>query len=454
MRLTLLVALAAALGLALPAPAQSQIDPPPSRRAWSPPADRVGARRELQHAELDVAASQQAVARAEDERQAVAERIKREGSDPNEQARVDANARQAHAALERANQVLEHRRLDVEAMEIRARMPARPTGLSIEFPGGAVSDFIAALSKSSDQPVNVIVTDPQIASAQMGPVSLRGVTVETAVRVIPSAAAPRFGHAVNWDVSRIDDEHGAPVFRLRAVDADRPHGRPIVTEVVSLAGISAAGMDAKSALSAVDAALGLIDVEGQPPEIKYHPESGLLIIRGTPSQVSTVREVVNQMSGDSERRRTQELRRASAKITSEMQIRKLQIQHERAAAQLAAAEAEYKDFVQMREAGTVSPSQMRDAELKLAEARANAELAEAEMAGAKRQAELGAAPAPGDEASDERPQGAPAGGEDPGAVIQQLRTMVEELKNQNQTLQQQVRALQADRLKKDTPEPR
>jgi hypothetical protein len=368
--------------------------------------------------------------------------------------RADAALESARVGYQQARQALEHRKLDLDAAERRTAAAQRAGSLTIDFPGGTVGDFVAALSQATGAPVNVVIGDAQIASTAMGPVKLRGVTVETAVRVIPSAASPARGQAL-WDVSRIDDQHGAPVFRIRQVETDRPGGYPIVTEVLSLASASSAGVDAKAVLSAVDAALGMLENAGAPPEIKYHPESALLIVRGTPPQVSTIREVVERVGDDAERRRKEELKRAGARIALEGQTRKLQIQRERAAAELAAAEADFGELKQMRAAGTIPPSQLRDAELKVAQARAGAQMAEAEMVQLQRQAELGTVPGSDDQrAPDRRGAGGAGRPGDQDDVIPQLRAMVEDLKAQNEALQQQLRALQADRLKKGGPEGR
>lgn len=177
------------------------------------------------------------------------------------------------------------------------------TTISVDFSGGTVGEYIAALrTAAGETPVNVIITE-EARLAKMGPVSLKLVPIRLAVVSI-KAAAEITDPLGRWDVEvvrepredrGIDGPEGTgrrriEVFRVQfqkrapePSDGERPQF------AFATRSLTAARLDTpewklspETLLSAIRAAVELHDAEsGQTTKLVFHPESGALLLSGT-----------------------------------------------------------------------------------------------------------------------------------------------------------------------------
>lgn len=195
--------------------------------------------------------------------------------------------------------------------------------VTIAFPGGTVGEYLAALrAAAGEMPINVAFTGG-VEELAMPPVSFRGVQLDTAIRAIANLAAPRGGRV---RVQGSGDQQppgfgvGAPMF---VVSLERPReadGIETVTRVMSLAVLTppradpASGLTADIALSAVEAALQADRTAGTPADIRFHKDSGLLFVTGTPGQCGLVEEVLARLQSDTKARARPEAKQVTERF--------------------------------------------------------------------------------------------------------------------------------------------
>jgi hypothetical protein len=193
--------------------------------------------------------------------------------------------------------------------------PPRPDGgpvLSIDFPGGTVGQYIDALRHSSSQPVNIVLP-PRAAKANMAPVLLKTVTVIDALNAVLAVADIPADE--DWAVRPLANlspsgmpavpGESVPGFAVLVQTRNRPvmttagpqfMGMPSSprTTVYSIRSLLDSGMKPESVITAVGAVLSM-DKQAEAPEIKFHEESGLLILRATPEQTDSAEQVIARL---------------------------------------------------------------------------------------------------------------------------------------------------------------
>lgn len=188
-----------------------------------------------------------------------------------------------------------------------ALAPTDSQGLiDITFGGGTLQDFVNMLiEKHSSQgtPLNIFV--PRGELREVPPITLKRVTVATAIRALDEAMG-----AEKLRVNFISDGDGAQVI---VITDDGPFVGPEnqLTEVISLnALVSAPWLEGgathreiplETLLTAIERAVTSVNAE-RPATLRFHPESGLLVVTGTVGQIRAAMAVVESLSRDLRRR--------------------------------------------------------------------------------------------------------------------------------------------------------
>lgn len=181
--------------------------------------------------------------------------------------------------------------------------------VSMSFAGGTLADFCAQI-RAAEPRANIVVAT-LAADAQLPAMQLRGAGLEQALEGACAVAQSPM-------LIRMKDFRGPgePVFTIMAqeqgqaaangrppaagnpVAASSAKARPEVSEVYSLNRLLEAkdtsGFAVTTVLSAIEAAVG----ERQLATLRFHKESGLLILRGTQDQVALVRDVLGSLERD------------------------------------------------------------------------------------------------------------------------------------------------------------
>lgn len=262
--------------------------------------------------------------------------------------------------------------------------------LSVAFPGGTVEDYIGALQKAAgDQPVNVVI--PSVAKQVKVPeISLRNVTVYTALSAVRSAFEENSEH--RFEVRPIGQPSDASFsLQYQRVNRNNP-SNPLgvdeskikhlevysvrdMIEPAAEGGSAQARVAYEDVLAAVETAMQLLEQE-QMPKMMFHKQTGLLMVAGTLEQNAVVREVLSRIRTDLEQRWSAE--RSGKKASTEKQRRAAIMASQLEIVQLESqAKVErFKRMEKLAEAGQLSVDE-------LATARLEAEKAVAELNRAK-----------------------------------------------------------------------
>lgn len=192
---------------------------------------------------------------------------------------------------------------------------------SVDFAGGTIAEFLKAVEVArGGKAVNVVATEAD--DIMVDPLKLTNVSLESAMEAMQYAAKTASGHPVS--VGDFGGGDGEKVYALRTQGAVRGPGGLLRSEttVLSLNEVTRPawanggpeGIPVETVLTAVETAIMMAGQDGQkPPTMRFHRESGLLILKGTPDQLATARQVVESLSVD--------MRNAARTSVGESQVR-------------------------------------------------------------------------------------------------------------------------------------
>jgi len=186
--------------------------------------------------------------------------------------------------------------------------------ISLKFSGGSLADYIAALKGLPGNAALNIVLNNGAEKAEVPPVSFTQVSPMVALQILEEIATIPGGIVIN-PFGGEGSSGGEPIWVISARERPRRAEEFMKTSVFSLGFKPASTLDAAAAtaqeqrittlLSAVEAALSLSS--DQAPQLKFHRESGLLIVRGSDDDGHVVREVIEELSKPERERNISEI---------------------------------------------------------------------------------------------------------------------------------------------------
>ncbi len=203
-------------------------------------------------------------------------------------------------------------------------IPDRRT-LSVEFKGGSLTEYVAAL-RSAGNNVNVVLPDTA-AKVRVPALVLRETSVEAALRAVTNVVDESIHLSVNVSIGSSPNSgpFGAPVYSIQVRqlesnsmgNAAMPQSsRARLVRVFALRtlingpGDTATRLDVKTILTAVDTGLGVVaehagldTTSSDKAVVRYHEDSGLLFVAGTNAQLSVVDQVINNLERDQKEER-------------------------------------------------------------------------------------------------------------------------------------------------------
>ncbi len=179
---------------------------------------------------------------------------------------------------------------------------APPVVVTMTFPGGTLAKFVSAVR--AVEPNANIVMATRAAEAMVPPMELRGAGLEQALE---SACM-----VVEGPVEvRVKDSggQGQPVYTILALERRQPGvvGPPSADQVVQRvftlnnltmprgSGLGVEPLAVETILSAVEL---VTTADGKSPLLRFHKDSGLLLVRGTNEQVANANEALAVMAND------------------------------------------------------------------------------------------------------------------------------------------------------------
>jgi hypothetical protein len=269
-----------------------------------------------------------------------------------------------------------------------------PGMLSVQFPGGTVGEYVESLRVAAKpEPANVAVSE-SAAAAMLPPIRLDQVTMATALAAIEYIAPT--SPMENWVIASLDRSGGpSNAFAVTLVRNSGPGAGSSHHESVQGAGQDRllkvfsvkelidrpppGGGGPETVMSAVELALRM-DSAGSllVPEVKFHPESGLLFLDASPQQIGAVSEVLGRMEGDTQRARDRADRLTRQRNEDEVAVRVAEAKLRQAQMRLEYVKDSVDRVRAMREKALASDQDVRVAEMELAEVISEVDLAQVE----------------------------------------------------------------------------
>lgn len=176
--------------------------------------------------------------------------------------------------------------------------------VTVQFEGGTIKDFIRVLNPpSSPQRINIIVPEGA-GDIEVPGVNLFNVPAATAVRALEFLTA-RNGNAI-LEIEELRTP-GVPTSYALEVSprAFEIKSQANAVRVFSLNSITrrdeasnaSTGMKDDTVLTAIESAMQVQDSD-RPPSMRYHRESGLLIVKGSHEQLEIAEQVVQKLERD------------------------------------------------------------------------------------------------------------------------------------------------------------
>jgi|GEM_PF-3057926 len=265
-----------------------------------------------------------------------------------------------------------------QATTAQAPQPA----INIDFPGGTLREYVAVLRDVTKPNVVNVVAPETVLKLRLGEVSLREVAVKTAVESVEWAMEPRgtiqvqqigpnaFGLMSNRRSANTIEANATPAGPVIQVLSLRELTDPLPSDLPQ----SRVTVEPDVVLTAVRTAIE--SSNGEAAELKFHSDSGLLIVRGTPDQVQTAETVLDRMRTDMRLRRTAVKEAAAGTINIEelkAEAEKHAIRHRFLEKDFERASAEWSRAEQMQKQGLISQGDYNAARASLDRTRAEME---------------------------------------------------------------------------------
>lgn len=180
----------------------------------------------------------------------------------------------------------------------------------LDFEGGTAAAYVRAVRAVRPDANIVLMTDA--ADVPMPPVQLKSVTLDGALAPFDGLRVSLGREFVELALVPHREPYGA--VELYTVVAER-HAEAATTQVYSVSEMLDGKVSSDDMLTAIETTLDMLAGTYAEAQIRFHPETGILIVRGHPEQVDAVQDVVRELMKSSERRRAEANREQALKQT-------------------------------------------------------------------------------------------------------------------------------------------
>lgn len=259
--------------------------------------------------------------------------------------------------------------------------------VSVEFRGGTLGAFAEALRRSTDEPVNIALQGGA-ADLPVAPMSLRGVSVYAALRAALGDRVGQVGRGadgsqmwIGFETVNGGGDQDSPVF----VVTGQVYGVEQSDQMVDVISIQRliAGPEAMApdvVLSAIDAGLAFQrDGRDARPEIRFHKDSGLLLVRGHPRDVDLVQRTVKRMLDDHQAAVAEAQQRKAMEIDRWARRQRTKVRLRLASDEVEAAERRHDLTRKALQSGQSSEMELMEAHLAVKRAKAEWEMLKIEL---------------------------------------------------------------------------
>lgn len=263
-------------------------------------------------------------------------------------------------------------------LEARAAAQLSPDGpvISIAFPGGPVSAYVAALrAAAAPAPANIAVSE-EAAAVRLPLIELNDVPILSALRVVEAVGPQQPGR--QWLVrafhTTTPEGPAAPAYTISVTPTGPTPPGPVAPPQMlrtlpmrEVLGDGPGAVSIETALTAVETALSMITDPASKFDLKFHGESGLLFVHGSPQHVEAASSVLGQLRDTRRAERVNAEELARAQSARHQQAAELEMRQRLLAPRLAAAKDGLLRAAELHRAGTISNDELRQAEIGVAE---------------------------------------------------------------------------------------
>ncbi len=198
-------------------------------------------------------------------------------------------------------------------------------GVDLDFKGGSAADYVKLLLKQTDA-INVTCSSG-VDAVQVEPVQLRNADIASALYVIDGLRGQDGPNTVVLNVEELPRLGGqtAPVYRVQSHEIGRSRPQSLKAFVWSFREVTEAGIEAETILSAIEAALDMFDDSTVEPQLRYHADSRLLLVRAEVQQIEVIGDVIGSIERDAPAHAPGDLEKQlrKAKVTGDQQATEL-----------------------------------------------------------------------------------------------------------------------------------
>jgi len=167
------------------------------------------------------------------------------------------------------------------------------TLISLQFRGGTATEYLAAVRRVAGDQFNVIIA-PEAGEVSVPVLELTRVSPSSAVRLLDGLAEERPGHAVRLTINEVPRETPAeqPTYLVRA--QVRSAARSHEVHVWTVQSLLDHGYTSEAVISAIELGLAVVG-SPEPPDVRFHEDTGLIIATGEKRQLDTIEQVVSSL---------------------------------------------------------------------------------------------------------------------------------------------------------------
>jgi hypothetical protein len=260
--------------------------------------------------------------------------------------------------------------------------------VTFDFPGGTLSEYVQTIRDAAgDDPVNVLISD-SAAGIPIPATSMRRVSPEAAFDILSVVA--ELPPTARLIVESSDGGRGtAPAYAINLVNHANVQFRgERQIQVFSLGWLlndpdgrnDLPMLSTDEVLGAVESTIEMIAKEDQPTaDVRFHPDSNLLVVYGTPLQINAVSDIIERLDEDLGERR-QQMREATDQMREmEQQLEELRISMKQAAREIERREIHARRAEEAAAAGGISETDLVDELTKLEASRDEMQRLESQM---------------------------------------------------------------------------
>lgn len=224
-----------------------------------------------------------------------------------------------------------------ETIEPTTETTADSDLFDLDFSGGTLKEYVEAI-RNKNRKANIVIM-PDAMNIPMPPVQLKSVDLNSAMRILDNMVVGSDFQEVEISLRYVPGNSDLGELDIFTINAS---GRslPVSTLVLSVSYILQGEVSDRDLLTTIESSLELVS-EGQPEaKVQFHPETGILIVRGHVAQVELVSNLLDELNQAAARK--QQIMAQDAAVKNKQQKDDAWLQQQEMIQQLSARVHQYE----------------------------------------------------------------------------------------------------------------